>query len=216
MKKVSKWYCVITLLATVLLGSFKGMLYISEHGYMLLKHELVFDIGLYDSYKYDTCYEAVVNGEHIYLICYEERDKGADLPVGAFQFSATTENYGVVEFALWKEQGEVMHTIIDPAYEMSYEFQIEEVNELLDTISDFFESYWKDGLTLVSYGFINEGRLSWMFVTLLCIVLLQLLTGYIISRGNEQEKKKFLFWGICMMLQLSVALLNLMNYVTIM
>lgn len=191
------------------------MFYISEHGYLLLKHELSFDIGLKESYKYDTCYEAVVNGEHVYLVCYREREKaGLELPDGAFQFSAVTENYGIVEFALTKEHGEVAYTIIDPTYEMSREFQLEEVNELLDMLADFFAYYWQTGLTLISYASINEGRIAWMVVTLLVLVLLQLIfVGYVIKKDGGSEKRKALFYGVCMVLQASVVFVNLLNYV---
>lgn len=220
MEKINKQVFLYTVIVMVALYLFKGMLYVSENGWILLKDALSLDARVEEKYAYDTCYDMVLNGEHMYMICYtySNKENYVKIPAEANRFSLITDSYGIVEFYAMKKDGKVECTLIDSLYIGSQEEQqLDEVYKILSIIEDFVLEFWKgNGLTLIDYGYINEGRLTGMIISLFSIIVVQVLIRVLLhynAREGKTDTNRIYYMG--WLVQILTVLINMSNYIAI-
>ncbi len=219
-RKINKSILLCTITITIVLYLFKGMLYISENGWILLTKVLSLDARVEEAYAYDTCYDMIVNGEHMDMISYAYANKElyADIPSGANRFSLLTESYGIVEFCATKKDGNVESMLIDPYYIMSQEEQmLNEVDENLAVIEDFLLECWRgNGFVLIDYGHINEGRLTGLLISLLVIIFVQLVMGLLLRNDVERKETEInIIYCTGWLIQILAVIINISLYIVI-
>lgn len=226
-KIISRHICAAFVFFTILFRSFAGELYLSENGYMLFQNSICFTDPIPETFhSYSTVYEAMVNGEHIYIIHYQPPFyEGTDkIPMSSFEnyFSVLTEHYGVVDFAIYKDQGtgEVNYRFTEDGYEEVYVEFMEPIYSIMDMVMDFFETCWQHtGLSLIAYSSVNEGRNQWMLGTLTLILAFQVAVELHVKKlektGSCLKKQQLISYTVCGILQLAAFIAYVFRYVTI-
>lgn len=215
--------CVILLI----LPCFKGKLYLSSNGYLVLNHliggpdwkeeETRTYFGARE--KFVNAFEMIVNGDHLYWM-YKIGEGYYKDGVHIDKFFILSDAYGVIEFHAWRTPETLYYKIADNIYIRENIDMPHKLYKNMDMIAEFMEvDFWYPGYQAIrDYHYINEGRVKKAVLSITFVVLLQVILLWImVFRMSGGEKRDTIHRKICCIifgiLQLLILWIDLLNYV---
>ena len=215
--------CIIILI----LSCFKGKLYLSSNGYLVLKHliggpdwkEEETETYLEAQREFVHAFEMIVNGDHLYWMYkigegYYKEGRSID------KFIILSNDYGVIELHAWRTPEKLYYKIADNIYireniDIPHKFY-----KNMDMIAEFMEvDFWYPGYQVIEdYGTINEGRVKKAVLSIIFVILLQVILLWImVFRMSGGQKRDTIHRRICCIvfgiLQLLILWIDILNYV---
>lgn len=229
-------FCLGMLLFVLLLPCFKGRLYLSANGYLLLKHTIGGPLPGSSVYSYSesmVTFEMIVNGDRVYwMTSFAFGPTPATDGYYTESLFLLSQHYGMTELHIWRNVDIFFKTVSEPTKKLNYRIadnvylkngaeQPRQYQKNIDLIAEFTgSSYWKPaGYRVVEgYATINEGRGKMAFLSAVLLVLLQGISLRLLTvRWSNNQKYSSIKRAICCsvfgLLQLFVLWMDLLKYI---